>query len=563
MKNTIKKIRHVLWGLLLIPFVLTLTTTTTSCMRDEGNYVYTEVFPIVIDTLGLVGHDTIHISTFTNTAFNLAPGDTLRFKPIIRFDGDHSQLEFRWFVRTQIPAYTQVQVGADMRWPAADTIWRGQELNWIADLPVAWYRANLMVHDPITGLRTFRTFDIRIQSPGSVGTRLVMLTYANGQTDIELYASSLGQTMTGTPSTQPPDGDYEDWGIWVSHNHFSRIHGEKIPGKPIFVGRANPAEPAGTGNVYYVFTDQTALALNHDGLPIMMDWGGMFFQTPNVKNPQSLLWMGNRQFIVNDGQLHVLYTNQPNDRRFSAPIGGDYYAHPFLMRNSGVSWGQTLGAHQIIFDKLSYSFRPWFPRSPTIGQFSPTSPDAVVDANNLGGIPRAILEIDGGWVICVMHINGNDSLFVFNFSHADVGNFSAPMGLRSRRAINCPEIANAQFFTSSISGGSRAFFYATTERVFSYGLESGQATPLLIHEVEPGQEITYIFQGRGGGFPRAGRMIFIAVWCNNTNQGKIIEYAVVTLDGTINYPIITTLRHPNPAITGGFGRIVSITVPQD
>ena len=66
-------------------------------------------------------------------------------------------------------------------------------------------------------------------------------------------------------------------------------------------------------------------------------------QTENF-NPQNAFYTNSCDFLVNDGKLHVLYANKANDRKFSAPVAGDYTSDSFLMKNTRTTWRPVEGA---------------------------------------------------------------------------------------------------------------------------------------------------------------------------------------------------------------------------
>jgi hypothetical protein len=532
MKNMIKKFRYILWGLLLIPFV-----TTTSCFKDEGNYTYVEVSRIEIDTIGR--------SAFWQLTSNANIGDTLRFKPVINYDKDPSRLEFVWFIYP-FP-YREVQDGAAMVFPRPDTVSRSHELFWIVNVEPGDYDLQLIVTDPETGKTASLTMPYRVNVPRQgVRRGLFILSEYDGQTDIDLYGSRLGLTALG--------GDH-----FTPRYYSSLYDGRMIPGKPRFISSSRPNPVVFNEQVYYVFTDETGLRLNQEGLQTMDDFNAMFYTVPTF-NPQAFLNTNQAEFLINDGNLHVLYNNRTNDRKFSPHIAGNYRAGSFLQRSTRGS-ESAVNADQIIFDEQTNSFRPYFPMASSISQFNTTRPGAVLDANNLGNKPIAIFELsDGTMTACIMRINGRDSLFVFNFrTRADEGDLSN-LAVNARRSLEgAVGISEAKFFASSNAGS--AFFYATTSAVYGYSVTGG-LTSNFIYQVGSGEEVTALFQMIDGGFPTRGCILWIGVWNNSTKQGKLVEFEI---DPATGVPRIFHINEyapgqPNPHITEGFGKIKSMTV---
>ena len=108
----------------------------------------------------------------------------------------------------------------------------------------------------------------------------------------------------------------------------------------------------------------------------MNDWSDMFYDTPENFNPETSFFTNNCDFLINDGKLHVLYANKANDRKFSAPIAGDYEAAPYLMYSTRASWRPVTGAinaYQVIYDEKNKRFRPYFSNGTSVTAFKGTN----------------------------------------------------------------------------------------------------------------------------------------------------------------------------------------------
>jgi len=534
MKNTIKYFRFIALGLLLAPFVF-----TTSCIKDYGNYTYVNIEGIQIDTIGLVGTDTVGYSLIDPIFRNAQIGETLRYKPFVIYSKDASQLEFAWFIYDY--HYRPVQSGATMINPPADTVSRTHDLNWLVDADPGEYSLWLMVTDPETGIIGTRRYNLRIPSPGS-RRGLYILTEYNGMSDIALYGSpSVPSWIMG--------GDH------FTENYYSGLHGEMIPGAPRFI-----AVGGNWSNVYYyAFTEQAGLRINQDGMQVMDDFNTMFYSVPNFNPQAEIVANWNCDYLINDGKLHVLYTDKAHDRKFSAPIAGTYHATSYLQVSTRADYGAVTGAinaDQIIFDELTNSFRPYYARAATLSRFGSTAPDAILDANNLGSKPIAILEMDGR-TACIMRNGGRDSLYVFNFYNVvDDGDLSA-LGSTSRQNLGgCEGISGAKFFTSFSGLGSSAFFYATDKKVYGYSITSGQSSSNDIYECSTGEEITCICLLNIDGLPQGGRIFWIGVWNESTGKGKLVELEVDPVSGRLD----TRETDGSTHITEFSGKIKSMVI---
>lgn len=510
-----------------IPVVVVLAVVLglSSCYKDEGNYEYIEVSDIVIDTIGMANRLDL---------MSVELGKTLKLKPNVTYP-DINNLEYFWVIYPY--NYGPVQQGNSIVYPQADTISRSHELNWIVDALPGAYSMQFVATDPQNKLRSFYQFYFSIPNPG-VRSGLYILSEFDGDTDVELYGSARGLIL---------GGDH------LSLKHYSNMHG-LIPGKPRFISFGR--------DYYYVFTEQTGLRLNVNGLQTMDNFQDMFYNVPEY-NPQGIMFTNNCEFFVNNGKLHVMYTNLANDRKFSAAVAGNYQAASFLAKNTRTSWGavpDAIGADQVIFDVSRNAFRPYFPMASSVSEFKPTVPDAILDVNNMGRKPVASMEANGGQVFNIMNIDGHFFLHVIRFFNV-VDNGDLSVGGNSIVSLaGCEGIQQAKYFTSSLASSS--FFYATDNAVHSFSYTSGQTSQETIYRCEPGEEVTAIFQMISGGFPTQGCILWIATWNPLTKEGTLREYEVDPASGKIRTHWTNSFAPhlPNPSVTTGFGKIVGMTI---
>ena len=124
----------------------------------------------------------------------------------------------------------------------------------------------------------------------------------------------------------------------------------------------------------------------------------------------------------------------------------------------------------------------------------------------------------------------------------------------------CEDIMNAKKFCSNTSG--YAFYYYTDKGVYSFSASSGETVSHQVYACEAGEEVTsiYIYGSAGGGWPTSDCILWIGVWNNSTQDGKLVQFEM-----DVNYGIPTSMWGPmfgapdNPLITTGWGKIVDMT----
>lgn len=536
--------RRLLIGLSFIICPLTLSVALTGCQSDDGNYDY-----LSDDEIGMIKIDTVGIKNRMVLVSNLSYGQHVEYEPNVTYKYP-DRLRYRWFYLTLTNyRYQAVQVGNELVYPPADTIGYAKKLDWIVNLKPGQYQFYLMAEDSITGQRAIFSPVEQYTVVASAGTKggLYLLTERSGQTDIEVFTSGLMLIYGGQECT---------------YRYYSQTAGQTLPGKPRFIRGTHTGQTSKNG--YLVATSEGLYRMAADGMTIMDDWNSMFYEKPEVFNPQAS-WFGNTcDFLINNGKLHVLYADKANDRKFSAPIAGDYEAWPFLMKNTYTTWGHVDGAidaWQVIYDQKNRRFRPYYSKTSNISAFKSTIADAYVNANSVPGDIKAVFQGGGNYTCVITVVDGVTYLYRYNFYNVpDNGDLSA-QGERSIIDLTgCTDISNAKLFASNTKG--YAFYYATDNAVYSFSASSGQTTSSTLYECGAGEQVTaiYAWGSAGGGWPTSDCGFWIGTWNENQNDGKLIQFEVDVNYGTPNSMWGPMFGAPdNPVVTTGWGKIVDMT----
>ena len=535
MKNIFKYIA----GTLLASFVI------ASCHEDKGNYDYLSEDElkgqiIRIDTTG-VGDNKYAFSRKYN------PGDSINF-PIKVHYPYQEDLKYSWIVYDY--PYSSIPVGNTSIYPKPDTISHERDLKWEVNLKAGWHKCHFIVQDTVRGLSAsmdmggYFTVNALGARPG-----VMILSEYDGQSDLDFYSSLLCLI-------------YED-DVMVPHYYSQELGHGMMEGEPKFIAFQGDSW---AGGYYYVFTTKNAYRLNFDGLELMETFDQMFYQVP-VYNPQAYISLNNSEFLINDGKLHIINNKKENDRKFSAPISGDYQAGNYLSiatRKSSSSTGK-INADQVIFDEKNLKFRPYFQNDIKMSEFGPTVAGAFADANKL---PAKPLFMGGGqagktYAIVVDPKDGKPYLHMYNFYNAvDDGDLSADGANSVIDLSGCKDIMNMKYFQSNYNGS--AFFYATDKALYSFSPTSGQRTANEIYTCAAGEEITCLsifFHHASGGFPTPGVALWLGIWEEGKQEGKLLEWEIDPDAGVpVEFwgPMFGAERAEVPYVTTGFGKIKSI-----
>lgn len=522
----------------------TLTLALASCSTDDGNYTYLsdyEAGEIIIDTVGVANR--------LQLLQTLNPGDTVDFEPNVYYS--HSErLRYRWFVLPLTNyTYQAVQNGNIMEYPPADTIAYTKRLYWVVDLDPGAYRFYFMAEDSVTGMKGYFQVQENYTTVAQEGSQsgLYLLTEREGQTDIEVFTSDL-MLIYGS--------------LNCYYKYYSDMAGKYLEGKPLWIRGTHTGSTSKDG--YMVATDENLYRLNSVGLAIMDEWDDMFYDTPDTFSPECFFFTNSCDFLINDGKLHVLYTDMANDRKFSSAIAGDYVAYPYLMVKTFTTYSpvtDAIDAYQVIYDEENSKFRPYYSQATSVSSFKTTVSDAYADANSVPSTINAIFN-GGGYATCCI-IEKDDSIWLYRYCFYNVvddGDLSAD-GSRSILSLEgCTDIRNAKLYTACTEG--YAFYYATDNTVYSFSTSSGQDYSNVVYSCDEGETITsiYAYGSTGGGWPTASCILWIGVWDEVNEDGKLIQYEVDN-----NYGLANSYWGPmygsedNPVITTGWGKIVSMT----
>ena len=523
---------------------LLFSMTFASCSQDDGNYDYLsdeQVSKLTIEIDTTITKNPYVLSSLT-------PGDEYEVAMKVNYSNPE-RLRYRWFIlKTYYNQYRAEQVGNAMVYPPADTIAYQKDLKWTCDLAAGTYMFYCMAEDTINGMKGYWSSG-GYSTVASAGTKdgLYLLTERDGQTDIEVFTSDLMLIYGGLECT---------------YKFYSTLNGSYLPGKPRFIKGTHTGKASKNG--YLVCTDQNLYRLSAEGLVTMATWENMFYNQPETFNPQTSFYTNSCDFLINDGKLHVLYANKPNDLRFSEAIAGDYTAFPFLMRNTYTTWRPVEGAidsWQVVYDEKNHRFRPYYSGGSSLSAFKSTVSEAVVDANAVPGDVKAVFQGGGNYTCVVTVVDGVPYLYRYCFYNvADNGDLSAD-GARSIIDLSgCEDILNAKRFCSNTSGF--AFYYYTDKGVYSFSASSGETTSHTVYECEAGEQVTaiYAWGSAGGGWPTSDCCLWIGVWNEGAKDGKLVQFEM-----DVNYGIPTSMWGPmfgapdNPVVTNGWGKIVDMT----
>lgn len=532
-------------NLLYIICSLIFGVTLVSCSQDDGNYEYLsddEVSKIV-----LTADSTKNTNLYL--LYSLDPGQEVEF--FLKVDYAYPErLTYKWFyLKSYYNSYQAEQIGNAMVYPPAQTICNDKDLKWTVDLNPGTYLLYCEATDTVNNMKGYWSLGqyLTVAAPGQL-RGLYMLTERDGQSDIEVFTEPLMCVVTDNAAT-------------CYYKYYSSTTGRVLEGKPRFIRGNHTGQTS--KNAYLVATDKNLYRISDLDMMTVNTWDEMFYNKPEVFNPQTAFFANNCDVLINNGKMHVIYANHPNDMKYSEPIAGDYEAYPYLTPVTRTTWrpvANAINAWQVIYDQKNRKFRPYFSGSSQVSNFRTTVDDAYVDANNVPGDIKAIFQMNNNCTGVVTYVDGVPYLYIYSFyNRVDNGNLSGN-GARSIIDLSgCEDIQNAKMFYST--GSTGGFYYATPKGVFSFCSVSGKTTSNVVYTCESGEEISCIYHSGSisAGFPTATCIFWIGVWNEGKKDGKLIQYEMDTSNCVPFHMFGEWFNSPdNPVVTTGWGKIASM-----
>ncbi len=464
----------------------------TACLKDKGNYDYTDLPAFYIDTVG------------AQTSFQVYQSAGLVvINPNVVFDGDINDLEYKYLLYA-----SSGQV---------DTLSTQKNLSTTISRLPGGYTIELEVKQKKNGIKAFMLYIVTVLPPLPSGW---MVMYekngAPGKSEIDIIRSPLFITAT-PPAT---DTVYRD--LYATWNN-----NQVLPGTPMSLWYG------GVG--VYVLTSTTGVALQRTDFKKLQNFNEWFtFPAPNPPSPQGMFTgIGNAPTLISNNSV---YWSTSNSFVGKLSVVGDYSAAPFFYPQFGQYGG--------FYDQLNRRFL-------IAGQFTSnaaTYPNANGSARfNLNNIGKDILFVERS---AGVHSSPADAYKLAFFKDVSgngryvyVINTATPLtpDIAMLDLTTAPDIQNAIHYAAGNIGNTA--FYATDTKVYSFNYStaaSTYSTPVVGFTAPAGEVITSMKLYKSftsTALTNDSRHMLIATWNAGTNAGKIYYVNVDATSGVISAPV--------------------------
>lgn len=469
----------------------------SACLDDTGNYSYTELTPIEIDSTAVL--KTYRVTQLDNLEVDLSA----------KQGTDASNLAFEWRI-FQESSQPNTETGTVIN----EVVGNDMSLNYKVTIPPGKYTLSFMATDKQNGVSQLLYRPLMIESFAPVG---LMVMHGDDRTsDVSIL---MNERIV-------PDGNRDE----VKHNIFTTTNGEPIPGVPGMVGFVY-----NTSNVY-VFTKGEAgcgYRTRSSDLAMLDPYADMFLEPLDVIDFQGYGSWSYNNILVNDGKVYHAKQNSTVFVQFGLPaFGMDYYAEPFIgTSNRGYYMG-------VFYDRIGKRFLN-INMQGVLCNFK-TGSNEVFDMNNVG---KDLVYAEEGynkkWYCVMRDVDTETGYAIYVSDLYKFPNGNNNLTVAKYDVSNVTDLKDANDFATGIN--SELLYYATDTEVKQCNYVSGGSSTsrYTLPAEYAGYQITMIqiLKNEKGysDFPDGcdGNLLYIGIYNPQTNEGKLLECPIVVTSGEI------------------------------
>lgn len=287
--------------------LLLLLAGISSCYKDKGNYNYSELLEITIDSI-------------QESYGSYALIDTLRIRP--KISPENLEYDYWWGVyETNVQGYA----------PQLDTLYYTRDLEMPMTLSPGTYSLVFCAKEKSTGVAGLTRASLTVVTTLSEGW--YVLRSQNGYTDLDLFT-----------------GNNKIENVIATNNE-----GRQLKGEATALSHLSAYKSWDEANSRYVNTNTLFALSNEDMVALRVNEGtiirsfeDLFYNTPDVAAPQDIYGGFTDLYMMNNGKMYTIYNMSSNSGRFGEPKGGDYKLSPYRVHN-GIRY-------PLLYDENSCSF---------------------------------------------------------------------------------------------------------------------------------------------------------------------------------------------------------------
>ena len=466
----------------------------SSCLKDKGNYTYTNLPDFYIDTVG------------QQTSFQAYQNQgTVNINPKVVYAGDTANLTYRYTLYASSGAI--------------DTLGTTKNLSKTITRAPGTYTIELEATEKTSGVKAFMRYGLVVLPPVAPGM-MVLYEKNNSPGNSEIDVISSPAFTTSTPAAV----DSVFRGLYAQFNH-----NELLPGLPVPNGFSFYVSPSGTTPVY-VATTKSFVSLQRTDFQRLQNTSDLFLNaTPATLNIEGVFAALSGFNLVNNGEV---YWSQDGVLVGKYAVGGGYKAASHL--------GYMTGFTTTFFDEQNGRFIRGLQFNSLAEAFSAANAGRKFSLHN---IQKKLLFYD--------RIADPNKFALFKDFNSEnryiyVTNPSTPQtpDVALIDVTGAPNINDA--FLYAAGSVNTTAFYATPASVyyFTYSTSnSTYSTPVAGFTAPAGEVITAMKLHKSVTFAAVpagtleSRQMFIGTWNPTTKVGKVYYVTVDATSGVMSAPV--------------------------
>lgn len=484
-----------------------------SCYDDKGNYDYSELAKVEIDTVSCGIQESYVVSRF----------DNLTIAPKIYYNGKEvtndasAPLTYLW---TIYPSATGVGVTY-----FTDTLATTPQLNTEVTTAAGSYIVQLTVTNTENNIKYY--FNVSCGIEGNMPTQGWMVLYEPAD---EAGTSDFGIIFNPySKSSATADTDKSFWDLYKSSN------GTHLEGAPQRILRDVVALATGDDPII-CSTDKNLVQVNNESFERIADFGDLFFEAPATCSPTHFGVGGvamRNEIVINDNKVYtVSFNGASRNNYFGTEKTGEY--------GTLAPWASEVKSayyDAVVYDQEAMCFRCVNRSSTAFSTFATQDPEAAFDVNHVG---MKLLLNDWGRNYTDLFLMQSDNLYYLTIANFQLPYSTTVIGQGIYDITASPDIAKATTMAAAYNG--EYVLYGAGNKVYNLAYnKSTTATeawtaPSTDEEVTCVQLHKYYYQAffARGFLPQANKVVHIATWNEKTQEGKVYEYVIDAASGAIS-----------------------------
>lgn len=496
------------------------------CIKDQGNYDYTEFNPIKIDTA----------NSSIKSSYSISFRDVVSIAPKIYYNGEliknvdqfKDRLSFTWTLCQTFSSGTIFPL---------DTL----SHDIVLDAPIlqssGTWEIKLTVKDLETNIDTYAKFALNISESFPDGW--MALYERNGETEVGLIVDERVKSN-------------------VVHNRvlydiLKDANGQSLIGKPVTFQYAQSSGVRDRRVI--IVSDQDMIGVDKSSFVKTLSFDEFFFASPTTKKVTAFTGIASKDFIINDNRMYALDVS-------SSPTGRDASKFGLASGNDQIilaPWQPTKYVQSyngLAYDSVEKKFLKLTSGTTNFTAFT-NLPNAVFNPNAVG---LDLVVYDWGYggptpALAFEYLIMKDATKTYLLSANFASAADAAVPQKKIDMSSYPGITTVNSMTVAVAG--QYLLYSNPNNVYLNKFNNNPPTTEEIWAAPNGETITDIsvlkssnlpFQLNANNlFPTVNQYVYFATWNESTENGKIYCYKIDITNGSID--------RSTERVYEGFGKI--------